>query len=86
MQTLQIDELKVPERGEGQVLVKIEASVACHTDLHAADGDWLAKPTLPFVSGHEAAGYVAGLGYSDCLCGGRKTKGYDKTAADRIHQ
>lgn len=59
---LQIEELVVPEPGEGQVLVKIEASGVCHTDLHAADGDWPVKPTLPFVPGHEGAGYVAAVG------------------------
>jgi len=42
--------------------VKVEASGVCHTDLHAADGDWPVKPTLPFVPGHEGAGYVAALG------------------------
>jgi propanol-preferring alcohol dehydrogenase len=57
---LQIEELVVPEPGEGQVLVKIEASGVCHTDLHAADGDWPVKPTLPFVPGHEGAGYICG--------------------------
>ena len=37
---LSIDEVPVPEVGQGQILVKIEASGVCHTDLHAADGDW----------------------------------------------
>ena len=34
----------------------------CHTDLHAADGDWPVKPTPPFIPGHEAAGIVEALG------------------------
>ena len=38
------------------------ASGVCHTDLHAADGDWPVKPTLPFIPGHEGAGIVAALG------------------------
>ncbi len=38
------------------------ASGVCHTDLHAAAGDWPVKPTLPFIPGHEGAGYVAALG------------------------
>jgi propanol-preferring alcohol dehydrogenase len=46
-QPLTIEEIVVPEPGEGEVLVKIEASGVCHTDLHAADGDWPVKPTLP---------------------------------------
>jgi alcohol dehydrogenase, propanol-preferring len=42
--------------------VKIAASGVCHTDLHAAEGDWPAKPTLPFIPGHEGVGYVAAVG------------------------
>jgi len=34
----------------------------CHTDLHAADGDWPVKPSLPFVPGHEGAGIVVAFG------------------------
>ena len=59
---LLLEELPVPEPGEGQALVKIEASGVCHTDLHAADGDWPVKPSLPFIPGHEGAGFVAALG------------------------
>jgi propanol-preferring alcohol dehydrogenase len=50
---LTIDEVPVPEVGPGQILVKIEASGVCHTDLHAADGDWPVKPKPPFIPGHE---------------------------------
>jgi Alcohol dehydrogenase GroES-like domain len=46
----------------GEVLVKIIASGVCHTDPHAAAGDWLAKPVPPFIPGHEGAGIVAALG------------------------
>ena len=46
----------------GEVLVKIVATGVCHTDVHAADGDWPAKPTPPFIPGHEGAGIVAALG------------------------
>jgi propanol-preferring alcohol dehydrogenase len=38
------------------------ATGVCHTDLHAVDGDWPAKPPLPFVPGHEGAGIVAAVG------------------------
>ena len=34
----------------------------CHTDLHAAHGDWPVKPTPPFIPGHEGTGYVAAVG------------------------
>ena len=59
---LSIDELPVPEVGPGQILVKIEACGVCHTDLHAADGDWPVKPVPPFVPGHEGVGSVAAVG------------------------
>jgi propanol-preferring alcohol dehydrogenase len=59
---LTIEELPVPEPAAGEVLVRIRASGVCHTDLHAADGDWPVKPTPPFVPGHEGAGVVARVG------------------------
>jgi propanol-preferring alcohol dehydrogenase len=59
---LSVIDLDVPEPGEGQVLVKIAASGVCHTDIHAADGDWPVRPTLPFTPGHEGVGMVAAVG------------------------
>ncbi|MBP0630589.1 MULTISPECIES: alcohol dehydrogenase AdhP [unclassified Cupriavidus] len=59
---LTIDEVPVPQPGPGQIQVKIEASGVCHTDLHAADGDWPVKPTLPFIPGHEGVGFVSAVG------------------------
>ena len=51
-----------PDSGPGQILVKIAASGVCHTDLHAADGDWPVKPKPPFIPGHEGVGHVAAVG------------------------
>lgn len=59
---LVIQEVPVPVPGAGQILVKIAASGVCHTDLHAADGDWPVKPKPPFIPGHEGVGHVAGVG------------------------
>jgi len=59
---LVVDSVPVPEVGEGQILMKVEASGVCHTDLHAARGDWPVKPVPPFIPGHEGAGYVAAVG------------------------
>ena len=59
---LVVREVPVPTPGPGQALVEIQASGVCHTDLHAADGDWPVKPTLPFIPGHEGAGTVVALG------------------------
>lgn len=61
-QPLRLEEVPVPEVPPGQVLVKVMASGVCHTDLHAADGDWPVKPALPFIPGHEGVGYVAAVG------------------------
>ena len=59
---LTIQEVPIPEPGPGEVLVKVMACGVCHTDLHAAEGDWPVRPTLPFIPGHEATGIVAKLG------------------------
>jgi propanol-preferring alcohol dehydrogenase len=55
---LSIEEIERPEPGVGDVLVHIEASGLCHTDIHAAHGDWPVKPTPPFTPGHEGVGIV----------------------------
>lgn len=59
---LELEDVPVPEPGEGEVLVKIEASGLCHTDIHAAHGDWPIKPKLPLIPGHEGVGTVEALG------------------------
>jgi alcohol dehydrogenase, propanol-preferring len=59
---LEIRELSVPTPGPGQVLVKMEASGLCHTDIHAAYGDWPVKPHPPFIPGHEGVGIVTEAG------------------------
>ncbi|RIX49160.1 MAG: alcohol dehydrogenase AdhP [Rhodocyclales bacterium GT-UBC] len=61
-QPLVIEEVAIPDVPAGKVLVRIVASGVCHTDLHAADGDWPVKPSLPFIPGHEGVGYVAQVG------------------------
>lgn len=61
-QPLVIDEAPVPEPGPGQIQVAIQASGVCHTDLHAAEGDWPVKPQPPFIPGHEGVGFVSGVG------------------------
>jgi propanol-preferring alcohol dehydrogenase len=57
-----VKEIVVPQVGPGQILVRIEASGLCHTDIHAARGDWPVKPTPPFVPGHEGVGIVEQAG------------------------
>jgi propanol-preferring alcohol dehydrogenase len=59
---LVLREWDVPTPGADQILVKTEACGVCHTDLHAANGDWPARPTLPFIPGHEGIGRVCAIG------------------------
>ncbi len=61
-QPLVIEEVTVPRPGAGEILVKIEACGVCHTDLHAAEGDWPVKPNPPFIPGHEGVGHVVAVG------------------------
>ncbi|MCT7352001.1 alcohol dehydrogenase AdhP [Streptomyces sp. 15-116A] len=59
---LVIEERPDPEPGPGQARIRVEASGLCHTDIHAAHGDWPVKPSPPFVPGHEGVGVVEALG------------------------
>jgi len=59
---LQLKDMEIPKPAAGEVLVKLAVSGLCHTDVHAADGDWPVKPKLPFIPGHEGVGEVAELG------------------------
>jgi propanol-preferring alcohol dehydrogenase len=59
---LVIEQVPIPQVGPGQLLVKIVATGVCHTDLHAAEGDWPVKPQPPFIPGHEGVGFVVAVG------------------------
>ncbi|MDX5457011.1 alcohol dehydrogenase AdhP [Micromonospora tulbaghiae] len=59
---MEIIERPVPEVGPGEILVRVEASGLCHTDIHAARGEWPVKPAPPFVPGHEGVGLVEEVG------------------------
>lgn len=60
--TLNIRDEDLPEPGPFQALVKVHASGVCHTDVHAAEGDWPVKPEPPFIPGHEGVGEIVKLG------------------------
>src|SRR5215203_3625408 len=59
---LVLEDRPTPDPGRDEIRVKIETSGVCHTDIHAARGDWPIKPTLPLVPGHEGVGIVDALG------------------------
>ena len=59
---LRVQEVPKPVAGPGEIVVRIEASGLCHTDIHAAHGDWPVKPTPPFTPGHEGVGIVEEIG------------------------
>jgi propanol-preferring alcohol dehydrogenase len=54
-------EVAVPEPGKGEILIKVLACGACHTDLHTVEGD-LVLPRLPLIPGHQVVGRVIKCG------------------------
>jgi propanol-preferring alcohol dehydrogenase len=59
---LKVEEVDVPEPAEGQVLLRVLYCGICHTDIHAIEGDWPVKATMPLIPGHEIIGEVVKLG------------------------
>src|ERR1700679_4161837 len=58
----------------GQFRVRVEACGLCHTDIHAAHGDWPVKPSPPFIPGHEGVGIVSELAPGEHAIGDRTHK------------
>ncbi|WP_084039843.1 alcohol dehydrogenase AdhP [Demequina sp. NBRC 110053] len=61
-QPLEISDVELPTPTGYEALVKVHYSGVCHTDLHAAEGDWPVKPSPPFIPGHEGVGEVVAVG------------------------
>lgn len=59
---LTVEDVADPVPGEEQVLVRIQACGLCHTDIHAAHGEWPVKPSPPFIPGHEGVGTIEQVG------------------------
>lgn len=58
-QPMELVEIPVPQPGEGQVLLKVEACGICHGDSKVIEG---AASSYPRIPGHEVVGTVAKLG------------------------
>ncbi len=63
-QELRIEDLPIPEITDGEILVRVAACGVCHTDLHYIDHGVPTFKKPPLILGHEASGFVAGLGKS----------------------
>jgi S-(hydroxymethyl)glutathione dehydrogenase/alcohol dehydrogenase len=60
---MQIENLTLEGPKDDEVLVRVDATGACHSDYHVIDGSWHgARYPLPVVLGHEAAGTVEKIG------------------------
>ena len=60
-----IDDIPEPKlKGPLDVIIKIGGAGVCRTDLHIVNGDWADRqnPQLPYVIGHENAGWVHEVG------------------------
>jgi propanol-preferring alcohol dehydrogenase len=58
---LVLQDLPIPEPGQGEILLQVLSCGICRTDLHVVDGD-LTEPALPLVPGHQIVGRVTQLG------------------------
>lgn len=59
--SIALEEIEVGAPGPGEVLVRIEATGVCHSDLHVIEEDGWGHP-YPVLLGHEGAGTIEALG------------------------
>jgi L-iditol 2-dehydrogenase len=71
-QDVRLEEIPTPQIGQGEVLMRVEASGICGTDLL----EWYRLHKAPLVLGHEVAGVVEAVGK-----GVEKYKGGDRICA-----
>lgn len=58
---LSLEEVPIPEPGEGQLLVRVLSCGICHTDLHTVEGD-IHPASLPVTPGHQVVGLIEATG------------------------
>lgn len=64
-QPLRLTSVPIPSPGRGEILIRLEASGVCHSDVHVWNGEMVpATAPDPFVLGHEGVGRVAAIGDS----------------------
>jgi propanol-preferring alcohol dehydrogenase len=61
-QPLELREIPIPEPGNGEVLIEVEACGVCHTDVHIWKGDHTPSKDLPLILGHEGIGRIVANG------------------------
>jgi S-(hydroxymethyl)glutathione dehydrogenase/alcohol dehydrogenase len=60
---LKIEDVSLDPPNDDEVLVRVTATGACHSDYHVMDGTWNGPGyPLPVILGHEAAGIVEEVG------------------------
>ena len=84
---LSVQDIPVPEVGEGEVLVRVKAASVNFPDLLMSQGQYQMKPELPFIQGMECAGIVEAVGEGvsefspgDRVVGGNKTGAFAEFA------
>jgi threonine dehydrogenase-like Zn-dependent dehydrogenase len=73
---VKVEEVPIPEIGEGEVLVKVKNTGICGTDWSIYNG-WYSADKLPMIPGHEFSGIIAKVGKD-----GNGLKEGDRVTAD----
>lgn len=84
---VELADLPMPERGAGEVLVRMRAASLNYPDLLMTRGGYQFKPDVPFTAGMELSGEVieadpdSGFAPGDRVMGGAKTGAFAEFAA-----